>query len=27
MCVMLGTRKPNIPTYPQDHPLSKVKRG
>ena len=27
MCVMLGTRKPNIPTYPEDHPLSKVKRN
>lgn len=26
MCVMLGTAKPNIPTYPADHPLSKVKR-
>jgi hypothetical protein len=25
--VMLGTRKPNIPTYPEDHPLSKVKRN
>ncbi|MFC6669858.1 cupin domain-containing protein [Marinobacterium aestuariivivens] len=27
MCVMLGTPKPQIPTYPQDHPLSKIKRG
>ncbi len=27
MCVMLGTPKPEIPTYPSDHPLSKVKRG
>ncbi|MEX1056176.1 MAG: cupin domain-containing protein [Natronospirillum sp.] len=27
MCVMLGTPKPNIPTYPADHPLSKVKRN
>ncbi len=26
MCVMLGTAKPHIPTYPADHPLSKVKR-
>ena len=26
MCVMLGTPKPEIPTYPDDHPLSKVKR-
>lgn len=26
MCVMLGTPKPKIPTYPDDHPLSKVKR-
>jgi quercetin dioxygenase-like cupin family protein len=27
MCVMLGTPKPQIPTYPQDHPLSRIKRG
>lgn len=27
MCVMLGTAKPEIPTYPADHPLSKVKRN
>lgn len=27
MCVMLGTNKPQIPTYPEDHPLSKVKRN
>lgn len=27
MCVMLGTPKPHIPTYPEDHPLSKVKRS
>ena len=27
MCVMLGTNKPEIPTYPSDHPLSKVKRN
>lgn len=27
MCVMLGTPKPQIPTYPEDHPLSKVKRN
>ncbi|MBP6116162.1 MAG: cupin domain-containing protein [Neisseriaceae bacterium] len=26
MCVMLGTAKPTIPTYPDDHPLSKIKR-
>ncbi len=26
MCVMLGTGKPQIPTYPDDHPLSKIKR-
>ncbi|MCH0587798.1 cupin domain-containing protein, partial [Klebsiella pneumoniae] len=25
--VMLGTNKPEIPTYPADHPLSKVKRN
>ncbi|WP_300001400.1 cupin domain-containing protein [uncultured Cedecea sp.] len=27
MCVMIGTQKPAIPTYPEDHPLSKIKRG
>lgn len=27
MCVMLGTNKPDIPTYPDTHPLSKVKRS
>lgn len=27
MCVMLGTPKPETPTYPADHPLSKVKRN
>lgn len=27
MCVMLGTPKPQIPTYPDDHPLAKVKRN
>ncbi|HLR30134.1 MAG TPA: cupin domain-containing protein [Paenalcaligenes sp.] len=27
MCVMLGTNKPEIPTYPEDHPLSKIKRN
>lgn len=27
MCVMLGANKPQTPTYPPDHPLSKVKRG
>ncbi len=26
MCVMLGSNKPEIPTYPEDHPLSKIKR-
>lgn len=26
MCVMLGAQKPAIPTYPNDHPLSKIKR-
>lgn len=26
MCVMLGAQKPAIPTYPDDHPLSKIKR-
>lgn len=27
MCVMLGAAKPITPTYPADHPLTKVKRG
>lgn len=27
MCVMLGTPKPQIPTYPDDHPLAKIKRN
>ena len=27
MCVMLGAPKPQIPTYPPDHPLASVKRG
>jgi quercetin dioxygenase-like cupin family protein len=27
MCVMLGNNKPDIPTYPPDHPLSKIKRN
>ena len=27
MCVMLGSSKPVTPTYPPDHPLSKIKRG
>ncbi|MBC7203744.1 MAG: cupin domain-containing protein, partial [Pusillimonas sp.] len=26
MCVMLGAKKPIIPTYPPEHPLSKIKR-
>lgn len=26
MLVMLGSPKPQIPTYPDDHPLSKIKR-
>lgn len=26
MCVMLGASKPITPTYPADHPLTKVKR-
>jgi mannose-6-phosphate isomerase-like protein (cupin superfamily) len=26
MCVMVGSPKPITPTYPPDHPLSKVKR-
>lgn len=27
MCVMLGSPKPQVPTYPPEHPLSKIKRG
>ena len=27
MCVMIGTQKPQIPTYPPEHPLSKIKRA
>src|SRR5690625_2909633 len=27
MCVILGSGKPEIPTYPEDHPLSKIKRN
>lgn len=27
MCVMLGTSTPQLPTYPPDHPLAKIKRG
>lgn len=27
MCVMLAASKPQIPTYPADHPLAKIKRG
>jgi quercetin dioxygenase-like cupin family protein len=27
MCVMLGASRPQTPTYPPDHPLSKVKRS
>ncbi len=27
MCVMLGAAKPVTPTYPPDHPLSKIKRS
>lgn len=27
MMVMIGSSKPRTPTYPEDHPLSKVKRG
>ena len=27
MCVMIGNPKPVTPTYPEDHPLAKVKRG
>lgn len=26
MCVMLGTSRPERPTYPADHPLAKVRR-
>jgi len=26
MCVMLGSKKPITPTYPEDHPLAKIKR-
>ena len=26
MCVMVGSTKPETPTYPDDHPLAKVKR-
>ncbi len=26
MCVMLGAPKPKTPTYPADHPLTKIKR-
>ncbi len=26
MCVMIGTPKPQTPTYPPDHPLAKIKR-
>ena len=26
MCVMVGSTKPETPSYPPDHPLSKVKR-
>lgn len=26
MCVMLGTPRPKLPTYPPDHPLAKIKR-
>jgi quercetin dioxygenase-like cupin family protein len=27
MCVMLGSPKPMLPTYPPDHPLASIKRG
>ena len=27
MCVMLGTPRPRLPTYPPDHPLATLKRG
>jgi len=26
MCVLLGSKKPQIPNYPPEHPLSKIKR-
>lgn len=26
MCVMLGSPKPKLPTYPPDHPLAKIER-
>ncbi len=26
LCVMLGSGKPQLPTYPEDHPLSKIRR-
>lgn len=26
MCVMLGSAKPRLPTYPPDHPLAKIDR-
>ena len=26
MCVMIGSLKPETPTYPPDHPLAKIKR-
>ena len=26
MCVMVGSTKPETPTYPPDHPLAKIKR-
>ena len=27
MCVMIGSTKPETPSYPPDHPLSKIKRN
>lgn len=27
LCVMLGNAKPQLPTYPDDHPLAKIKRN
>lgn len=27
MCVLLGSKKPQLPSYPPDHPLSKIKRN
>ncbi len=27
MCVMIGSTKPETPSYPADHPLSKIKRN